>query len=104
MSGINEHCVFSLLQRCCLTVHICIVTLDYIVEEDDGWRVLYRYADAVGLENCRTVYFYAPGAPVYKLPESFVGWYDCTQPLADTDLELPGWGMMNGEEGQGFAS
>ena len=79
-------------------------TLDYIVEEDDGWRVLYRYADAVGLENCRTVYFYAPGAPVYKLPESFAGWYDCTQPLADTDLELPGWGMMNGEEGQGFAS
>ncbi len=79
-------------------------TLDYIVEEDDGWRVLYRYADAVGLENCRTVYFYAPGAPVYKLPESFVSWYDCTRPLAETDLELPGWGMMNGEEGQGFAS
>ena len=79
-------------------------TLDYIVEEDDGWRVLYRYADAVGLENCRTVYFYAPGAPVYKLPDSFVSWYDCTRPLAESDLELPGWGMMNGEEGQGFAS
>ena len=77
---------------------------DYIVEEEDGWRILYRYADAVGLENCKTVYFYAPGAPVYRLPESFVSWYVCVRPLEDTALTLPGWGMMNGEEGQGFAS
>ena len=79
-------------------------TLDYIIEEDDGWRILYRYADPVGLENCRTVYFYAPGAPVYKLPESFVSWYACTNPISDAELELPSWGMMNAEEGQGFAS
>ena len=79
-------------------------TLDYIVEEEDGWRILYRYADAVGLENCKTVYFYAPGAPVYRLPESFIGWYVCSKMLDDTALALPGWGMMNGDEGQGFAS
>lgn len=79
-------------------------TPDYIVEEDDGWRVLYRYADAVGLEGSSTFYFYAPGAPVYKLPDSFVNWYACSKPLGDYDLELPGWGLMNRAEGQGFAS
>lgn len=79
-------------------------TMDYIVEEEDGWRILYRYADAVGLENCKTVYFYASGAPVYRLPESFISWYVCIRPLEDSDLALPGWGMMNGEDGQGFAS
>ena len=79
-------------------------TPDYIIEEDDGWRVLYRYADAVGLEGSGTFYFYAPGAPVYKLPESFVSWYGCTKALSDYDLELPGWGLMNRAEGQGFAS
>ena len=77
---------------------------DFTVEEEDGWRILYRYADAAGLEGCKTVYFYAPGAPVYRLPESFISWYGCIRPLEDSDLALPGWGMMNGEDGQGFAA
>lgn len=79
------------------------VTEDFIVEEDGGWRVLYRYGYAIGLENSRLFQVYAPGAPVYKLPESFVAWYRAASGMDGYTLSLPGWGLMNGEEGQGFA-
>lgn len=77
---------------------------DFIVEEDGGWRILYRYAEAVGLEGCRLFYVYAPGAPLYQLPESFVAWYGSRAALGADSMELPGWGLMNSVNGYGFAS
>ena len=79
-------------------------TEDYIVEEDDGWRVLYRYGDAVGLEDNLVFYFYAPEAPVYKLSQGFLSWYGCLEPMDPYMTGLPAWGMMNEAGGQGFAS
>lgn len=76
---------------------------DYVIVEDDGWRVLYRHADAVGLEDCGLFTVYAPGAPLYRLPDSFVRWYGSRVPL-DGAAELPGWGLMNSSYGYGFAS
>lgn len=77
---------------------------DVIAEEEDGWRILYRYATAVGVEGGRIFYVYMPGAPFYKLPESFRAWYLGTAALDGDPLELPTWGMMNGAGGQGFAT
>ncbi len=77
---------------------------DMIVEEADGWRILYRYSEAVGLDGCQTFYVYEPGAPTYKLPEIFLLWYECTGYLDESALKLPGWGLMNSIGGQGFSS
>lgn len=79
-------------------------TLDYIVEEDDGWRVLYRYSDAAGLEDSQLFYIYAPEAPVYKLPRGFLDWYGYAEAIDAYTLGLPGWGLMNAAGGQGFGS
>ena len=79
------------------------LTEDYIVEEDNGWRVLYRYGYATGLEDSLDFSVYAPGAPMYKLPESFTYWYRLSTGIDAYTLSLPGWGLMNNREGQGFA-
>lgn len=78
--------------------------LDYIVEEEDGWRILYRHEEAYGLQNSTLFCLYAPGAPLYKLPSAFRAWYGATVPLNEYTLALPGWGLMNVSEGYGFAS
>ncbi len=77
---------------------------DLIIEEADGFRVLYRYAEAVGLDDCLLFYVYPPEAPVYKLPEIFTLWYSCSHELAEGALKLPSWGLMNSVGGQGFSS
>lgn len=75
------------------------------IAEQDGETVKFVYTTAYGLENGKTFYFYAEGAPSDSLPEAFVDWVAWVTASLDPATEfdtLPFNGLYNENEGYGF--
>lgn len=71
----------------------------------DGIR--YIYADAYGLDDPKTIYFYLEGTDVTKLSEGMMSWIQSSLYDYETEQEatkLPYVGMYNENSEQGFSS
>lgn len=67
--------------------------------------VLYEYRDAYGLAGAEELLLYLPGAPVSELPEMYLNWVRGHFLANEENMtELPGYGLYNVKEENGFSS
>ena len=77
---------------------------EFIITDETGWRVLNVSSRAYGLDGAWVFRIYIPGAPYYRLPQSFAAWYGNTVELANSPVELPTWGFWNPVDGSAFGT
>ncbi len=67
---------------------------------------LYEYTpSAYGLDGAEELLLYLPGAPVAELPEMYLNWVRSAYGLYEEEItELPGYGLYNVQEENGFSS
>lgn len=69
----------------------------------DGYRLRQIFTEAYGVAGGTTFYVYTPGAPISRLPQSFVNWIGMPMPnYIDGQTKLPIYGLYNVDEECGF--
>ncbi len=64
--------------------------------------IKYIYSEPYGLDNAGEILFYEPGAPVERLPESYINWMTIYDEFEDG--KLPFYGIYNVNAEEGFSS